>query len=152
MRILKVYFFAGAAAALALLFFAWGVGYTTAIKSGANGVQTRANIASVVLGTVSGISGTQITLKTHSSDDMRVMTNAATVFERVVEKDSKKLQSEQEAFDALPEALRASCAPPESSSMRAISLADLKAGDSIAVITTGDTTAAAVTAGTIIVK
>ena len=142
---LKKYFFAGAAASLAVIVVVWQVGYDTGAKSISAQItqsQSPAEVKSVV-GKIVNISGATLTvITTASTGSVRdVTTDSNTVFERVIRKNPKTLQSDMLAFNKRIKTATTSDTPlqfPLPFTFKKISLTDLRVGDIVVVTAAED--------------
>ena len=150
METTQKYFFAGASAALAMVFFVWHIGFVEG--SARDGIaSTQPPLTNGYRGTITSINGTTITLKSSTPQDTsthQLFTDFATIFDQIIPKDPFVYQGELSAFKA--KAKQASTTPPLPYSLKKVSLTDLRSGNSIIVL--GNTVAGRFTASRIIIE
>ncbi len=146
---LRKYFFAGASAALALIFFIWHVGYTAGLTRSlqTQGTQTSAQANSrSVIGKIIDITGTTLTLDTPGLEPTKreVRTDSETAFGRLVPKDQDIYQKEVETFRQQVQVTTESGGPflgkniPAPFLFEKISLTDLQVGSIVQVTAATD--------------
>ncbi len=149
---LKNYFFAGAAAALAMTFFVWHVGYLAGRTSTQTTLAQTTPVMNGFMGTIVSINGTSIVLKTkmnpEDTSNHEIITTSATTFDQIVPKDPLVYQDEFRAFNE--ETSDGTTTPPLPYSLKKVSLTDLQSGNSIIVF--GDTVAGRFTASRILIE
>ncbi|MEK7145090.1 MAG: hypothetical protein AAB794_04540 [Patescibacteria group bacterium] len=146
METIQKYFFAGAAAALALVFVAWQIGYRTGLESTPTIQATQAQLLSdgkSIFGKIIDISGATLTIATLDSalPIRKVIIDSETVLGRLVPKDQKVYQSEITDFNGKIDTEKSSTALlqfPSPFASETISLTNLRVGD-IVTVTAADT-------------
>ena len=146
---LHKYFFAGAAAALALILFAWHNGYSAGFKTSAVPTQTAPpqllSGATSVSGKIIDITDTVLTITAPDSTPVirKVLTDPGTVFGLKVLKDQKTFQSDILAFDLKLKTAQINGTPvspgeyPTPFTFKKIFLSDLRKGDMVTITATG---------------